>query len=1177
MDSPFQICLVGAQGVGKSALVCRLINGEFVLDDDPTVEDNYDQSIVCDGRECTLSILDCGGESEYYQSLHRKWFARAEGFIVMYSICSKYSFSSLASYLHDIQKVKQIPVEDIPKVIVGTKADEAEEREVTTNDGMKLAEQFNAKFVEVSAKTGEGVIDVFRELVRDLRRARDENKHPQVTKKKSKRAQLFYSLSKSSNMRPPHTHGDSKKAVSLGPKSGQSMTFPIASSLEDIWTSKPHPRREWEEVEVPEKDVPSAIATLIESKCRENGHHIEHGRKKVIYASKDVLIEESENDNPWYKLFFAGRDHKNLYAEDETVGPVIVSMESPGKGIPKKAIVRQKAGNDRILIPASFSGSRKEQIQYIQTILPQLSNLKFREASDPSVETDLIEFERKEVVRKYKFGVLYMRENQKTEDEMFSNNDPSPEFMEFMECLGQKVQLKGFERYTGGLDIKRDATGTESIFTEHHGMEIMFHVSTMLPFQDADLQRIERKRHIGNDVVVIIFKEGKQAFDPRIIKSHFNHNFFVVSVYKKSKSKYKYKMAIVNHPGVAPYGPFLPSPAVFERGDSFREFFLTKLINAERSSLHGGQFVERIVRGRNSILKSMIQHFNENAPGRWSSVSSPQVPMKKAAINNPSTMKAKSPTVQDNLAEVVDLAANLLTASAEQPFNNDKFQELLNKFVPSAKTLLTGTTKENMIPESSVIFQLGIVFAKLRCQGEPKDANEFPGRMTAFHVFLMNLNNSELKKTRNLSPAIFRQKTTTLNCFLREKKQVEVAINPQLEDLKLKISKKFGEPDLIMRYQTPMGLLKVISTQVELDEAVADGLRDIFLHQEGKRNDFIDPVVLKEEHKLAFLQGVELLDLDTVTNMGDKAPALIDTKDEEGRTPLHIAALSGFVPMVKYFVEKNCDVNATDLKGWTPLHAAACSSNPYASLFLLRIPNVQVTIPNEDQNTPLHYLAKHPFDSGHPRALEEIVSILLQKGVDVNALNKRKETPLHQACLKGWHQMVEILIRSGAQVDMRDHYQETALYYSCCMGFTKCVSILLNSGANPRIAGREGEPIHVATSDEVRQLLKLKLGNSGEISRADAWEELSSENGKVYFYNTSTGERTWVIQGEEGLLKRKGSRVDKRRSWESSPSNLDKDLRAAKSLYNVSENADTSSAARGQRSNPPRPNPGCHR
>lgn len=48
--------------------------------------------------------------------------------------------------------------------------------------------------------------------------------------------------------------------------------------------------------------------------------------------------------------------------------------------------------------------------------------------------------------------------------------------------------------------IIANTTGTHSVYTEHKGFEIMFHVSTLLPFQANDLQRVERKRHLGNDV-----------------------------------------------------------------------------------------------------------------------------------------------------------------------------------------------------------------------------------------------------------------------------------------------------------------------------------------------------------------------------------------------------------------------------------------------------------------------------------------------------------------------------------------------------------------------------------------------------------------------------------------------------------------------------------------------------
>jgi hypothetical protein len=64
----------------------------------------------------------------------------------------------------------------------------------------------------------------------------------------------------------------------------------------------------------------------------------------------------------------------------------------------------------------------------------------------------------------------------------------------------------------------------------------------MLPFSPGDSQQVERKRHIGNDIVVIIFQEGTTPFYPGCIRSDFNHVFFVVrkEVNEAGKTMYRY-------------------------------------------------------------------------------------------------------------------------------------------------------------------------------------------------------------------------------------------------------------------------------------------------------------------------------------------------------------------------------------------------------------------------------------------------------------------------------------------------------------------------------------------------------------------------------------------------------------------------------------------------------------
>ncbi|CAB1332490.1 unnamed protein product, partial [Coregonus sp. 'balchen'] len=137
---------------------------------------------------------------------------------------------------------------------------------------------------------------------------------------------------------------------------------------------------------------------------------------------------------------------------------------------------------------------------------------------------DLLVLEEQEGSVNFKFGVLYAKDGQLTDDEMFSNETGSESFDKFLNLLGDTISLQGWVGYRGGLDTKNDTTGMNSIYTVYQGHELMFHISTMLPYSKENKQQVERKRHIGNDIVTIVFQEGEDtspSFKPSMIRSHF--------------------------------------------------------------------------------------------------------------------------------------------------------------------------------------------------------------------------------------------------------------------------------------------------------------------------------------------------------------------------------------------------------------------------------------------------------------------------------------------------------------------------------------------------------------------------------------------------------------------------------------------------------------------------------
>ena len=89
--------------------------------------------------------------------------------------------------------------------------------------------------------------------------------------------------------------------------------------------------------------------------------------------------------------------------------------------------------------------------------------------------------------KQYKFGIIYQKANQFTEEEIFHNNKVSPEFEKFLGMLGDIIGLQGHEGFSGGLDTKHNQTGTNTVYTVFNQYQIIFHVAPLLPYRCVHL------------------------------------------------------------------------------------------------------------------------------------------------------------------------------------------------------------------------------------------------------------------------------------------------------------------------------------------------------------------------------------------------------------------------------------------------------------------------------------------------------------------------------------------------------------------------------------------------------------------------------------------------------------------------------------------------------------------
>ncbi|XP_046609438.1 GTPase-activating Rap/Ran-GAP domain-like protein 3 isoform X12 [Neodiprion virginianus] len=236
-----------------------------------------------------------------------------------------------------------------------------------------------------------------------------------------------------------------------------------------------------------------------------------------------------------------------------------------------------------------------------------------REIFSPDIQKDLLLLEEQEGSVNFKFGVVYAKEGQTTDDEMLSNEKGSHDFHRFLDLLGERIRLKGWDKYRGGLDVKGDMTGKESVYTVYAGHEVMFHVSTMLPHSKDNPQQLERKRHIGNDIVNVIFTDDPTAldsFNPNCIKSQFTHVFAIVS-----SNSSGWRVAVYCDECVPLFGPSLPCPPVFNDPHTFREFLLVKLINGEKATFNTPTFAQKRERTLDMLIRDLYQEHVQDTKG----------------------------------------------------------------------------------------------------------------------------------------------------------------------------------------------------------------------------------------------------------------------------------------------------------------------------------------------------------------------------------------------------------------------------------------------------------------------------------------------------------------------------------------------------------------------------------
>jgi small GTP-binding protein len=154
----YKFIIIGSSGVGKTAILKRLIENSFTEDSASTIGVEFDSTILAiNDRKVKLQIWDTAGQ-ERFRSISKAYYRNAVGVILVFDITDRKSFDELNSWLNDIHTLC-----DTNAVIqlIGNKADLKSHRVVNLAEAESFASHQHMQYLETSARVGENVKEAF--------------------------------------------------------------------------------------------------------------------------------------------------------------------------------------------------------------------------------------------------------------------------------------------------------------------------------------------------------------------------------------------------------------------------------------------------------------------------------------------------------------------------------------------------------------------------------------------------------------------------------------------------------------------------------------------------------------------------------------------------------------------------------------------------------------------------------------------------------------------------------------------------------------------------------------------------------------------------------------------------------------------------------------------------------
>lgn len=291
-------------------------------------------------------------------------------------------------------------------------------------------------------------------------------------------------------------------------------------------------------------------------------HYVDnHGVQQLEEQSETTIdmmqrVSYSDRDETRYLEEFAKlSEDGRVTRKNWLVGCSILTIETAGRS-GKSQLIRRRASGTRYSIyqpqltfppphQAPINRGSAADAYYRDDwvgVMPEDILQEFYSPLGPTIEAPILlpedditkrainSFDRIPALDSHKIGVIYIGESQTEEATILANVMGSADYTAFLTEMGTLTKLEGAKFNTHGLDREFNMDGNFTYCWRDRVSEMVFHVTTMMPTNlERDPLGTQKKKHIGNDFVNIVFNNSGLPFDTNTFPSDFNYVNIIIS------------------------------------------------------------------------------------------------------------------------------------------------------------------------------------------------------------------------------------------------------------------------------------------------------------------------------------------------------------------------------------------------------------------------------------------------------------------------------------------------------------------------------------------------------------------------------------------------------------------------------------------------------------------------